>query len=159
MLTQTLVVNLRGTSWDMVPHDLWSALLRRFAVRYCNGISFDDMSDLSTLSSFVDSQPAPIRDFVPKSEPDNDITAPDSVRHVFAFDSWVAHLMASDRGGMYVIGDGNLPIDNVYLWRDDALLIHSDIQESHIYFYSLTAEMRSDLLSVDDRIRPNLYAG
>ena len=158
MLTHTLVLNLRGSTWDMIPHDLWRSFMHRFAAEHCDGIAFDNVSDPALLSSFTDHQPQRIDGFNPKPDPDNEITDSQQELSVFVFDSWVARLISDDANGIPVYGEDQLPVDNIYLWRDETLVVHAEICESHLYFYSLTSAMRSDLIKVDNRISDSLYA-
>ncbi len=63
MATHVLMLNLRGSSWDFIPDDMWRNIVQRFAAKVCNRVSFESVTtaeDLKRLAVFSDHAPAHI---------------------------------------------------------------------------------------------------
>lgn len=164
MPTEVLMMNLRGSSWDFVPHDLWSHIVQRFATDCCDAIGFDTISvpeDVGQLGVFLEHSPEFIKtaNYKPALIPGN-VRDPEAYRlqvSLFRFDKWIAHVMLQDQVNTWSRGNEG-SADEIVFWSGETIKIHAVPCEGQIFFDNLTTDERRRLVSVDPRIGPNLYA-
>lgn len=156
MSAHKLIVNLRGSSWDFIPDQMWTSILFRFAVPSCNGVSFDCVTTpdlISSLDAFEEHQPEFLRcdEYRPFDFPYRQPVA------VFGFDQWIAQLIArTDFNSWNAANDGS-NADELIFWSGSGVKLHAIPYEGQMYFYDLTAVERQRLLECDIAIAKNLY--
>ncbi|PHS14492.1 MAG: hypothetical protein COA78_05705 [Blastopirellula sp.] len=157
------MMNLRGSSWDFIPNDLWCHIVQRFAAKCCNAISFDTVStseDVEQLAVFSEHVPEFITQayYTPALIPGN-VREPDTYQQqisLFRFDNWIAYLILQDDFNAWSCGNEG-SADELVFWSGERIKIHAVPCEGQVFFKNLTNEERRCLISVDARIGPNLY--
>ncbi|MEL7266187.1 MAG: hypothetical protein AAFN70_20720 [Planctomycetota bacterium] len=165
MPTHVLMMNLRGSSWDFIPDDLWSHIVQRFVAKTCDGVSFDSVtqaSDISRLGVFADHVPEFVRHstYRPTSIPAS-VPNPDKYEHsvaVFRFDEWIASLLLKQPVNSWCAGNDGTDADELVFWCGDRMKLLAVPYEGQAYFDNLTNEEKQLLLSSDPRIDANLHA-
>ena len=165
MSSHVLIMNLRGSSWDFIPDDLWCNIIQRFATKTCDGVSFDSIanaSDISRLSVFTDHMPEFVRHStyrptsIPVSTPN-----PDEYEHsvaVFRFDDWIASLILKQSVNSWSTGNDGANADELVFWCGDRMKLLAVPYEGQAYFDNLTTHEKRLLLDSDPRINANLHA-
>ena len=164
MATLRLMINVRGTSWDFIPNEMWRSILFRFAVPSCDGIAFDCVGptdDISVLDVFADHQPAFIRadDYCPYDCPMG--SAPETYRKpvaVFEFDRWIAELISGTDFNFWNAGNNGSNADELVFWSGSAVKLHAIPYEGQAFFQDLTTVERQRLVDCDSEIEKHLYA-
>lgn len=163
MGTQLLVMNLRGSSWDYIPDDMWRNIIERFAAKICNRISFDSVASaecISRLSVFADHSPVYVgqTSYCPNSIP---FATPDAYRHdvaMFQFDEWVASLIVQHPLNSWHASNDGADVDELVFWDGDEIKLQAIPYEGHAYFFDLSQDERRRLINADTRIESNLFA-
>lgn len=165
MGTQLLVMNLRGSSWDYIPDDMWQNIVQRFAAKVCDRVSFDSVAspeDLSRLSVFADHSPAYFGqtsyqpNSIPLSAGDLDSYRQDVA--TFQFDEWVASLIVQRPLNSWNAANEGADVDELVFWDGDDIKLQAIPYEGHAYFFDLTQDERRRLIECDGRIESNLFA-
>jgi len=164
MPTDVLMMNLRGSSWDFIPNDLWGHVVQRFAAECCDAISFDTVvaaEDVSQLAIFFEYSPQFIGQtyFQPALIPGT-VRNPDTYKQaisLFRFDKWIARLLLQEGVNAWSRGNEG-SADELVFWSGENIKIHAVPCEGQIFFDNLTNDERRYVTAVDPRIRPNLYA-
>ena len=165
MATHVLMMNLRGSSWDFIPDDLWRNIVKRFATKYCNGVSFDSVAtadEITRLSVFSDHKPTHIGDasYTPISVPLS-VKSPETYQHsvaLFQFDEWIASLILEQPFNTWSAGNDGADADEIVFWSDERMKLHAIPYEGQAYFDNLTGDERQCLVEADRRIDRNLHA-
>ena len=163
MSTDLLIMNLRGSSWDYIPDDLWEYIVRGFVSKNCDSFSMDCLSskeDIIKVEPFIDFQPVCIgvKYYGPYSIP-SEVKDPQSYRHslpAFEFNEYIAQLLLKVPFGYWNVENEDTPADELIFWRDDQEKVLAIPYEGMIYFYELTIEERDQLVRIDPRIKTNL---
>ena len=152
-------------TWGGVSDHLWRDIVQRFAVKYCNAISFDCIAtagEVTELTVFSDHQPSYIdnAEYQPNSIP---MTAIDSAKFTntvarFTFDNWIASLLITEPFSNWHCSNDGCHADEIVLWRGNLLAVHAIPWEGIVYFNSLTLEQLRSLKTVSPEIGPNLYS-
>jgi len=165
MGTQLLVMNLRGSSWDYIPDDMWRNIIQRFAAKICNRVSFDSVASaecISRLSVFADHSPAYVGqtsyrpNSIPPSAADLDTYLHDVA--MFQFDEWVASLLVQRPLNSWHASNDGADVDELVFWDGDEIKLQAIPWEGHAYFFDLTQDERRRLIDADTRIEANLFA-
>ena len=163
MATHVLMMNLRGSSWDFIPDELWRHILTRFLPACCDAVSFDTVAieaDIGRFDVFSEHTPAYIGQAsyhphsVPASAPDPE-SYTDTVAQ-FQFDKWIASLIAQQPFNTWDVDNDGADADELLFWAGDNLKLQAIPYEGQAYFDNLTHGELQLLISVDKRIQPNL---
>lgn len=165
MATHVLMMNIRVSSWDFIPDDMWHNILQRFAAKVCDGVSFDLVAtaeDITRLSVFSDHAPAHIGhvSYTPISVP---LSAknPETYQHsvaLFQFDEWIASLIVEQPLNTWGAGNDGADVDELVFWAGDRMKLQAIPYEGQVYFENLTRDERQCLIGADGRIEQNLHA-
>lgn len=163
MAAHKLIVNLRGSSWDFIPNQMWTSILFRFAVPSCDGVSFDCVAtpdQISSLDAFDEYQPTFLRcdayrpfDCPLESDPQ---TYRQPVA-VFGFDQWIAQLIGRTDFNAWNAANEGSNADELVFWSGSSVKLHAIPYEGQMYFQDLTPEERKRLLECDGEIAKHLY--
>lgn len=163
MAAHKLIVDLRGSCWDLIPNQMWTSILFRFAVPSCNGVSFDCVAtpnQISSLDAFEEHQPDFLRcdEYRPFDFPiESDLQTYRQPVAVFGFDQWIAQLIArTDFNAWNAANDGS-NADELVFWSGSGVKLHAIPYEGQMYFYELTAVERKRLIECDTEIAKHLY--
>ena len=165
MGTHVLMMNLRGSSWDLIPDVMWRNIVQRFAAVVCDAISFDTVAaaeDISRLEVFTDHAPVYIenasyrRIAIPFG-----VTDRETYQHAvakFHFDEWIASLLIQQPINTWAAGNDGADADELVFWRGGTLKVQAVPYEGHIYFDNLSGDEKRHLTNADKRIESNLHA-
>ena len=160
-----LIMNLRGRSWDFIPDDLWTHLVRGFLVPHCDAFSMNILAepdDIHPLEVFADVKPAFCghRTYGPYDVPVT-VRDPDGYKATvaaFQFDSWIAEALLKQPFNTWNVSNEGSEADELMFWQGDSEKVLAVPYEGQIFFYDLNADERASLLKVDPRIPPNLHS-